>query len=129
MPLGSACVPFMVAGMCENIKACLELPSTNPPNSMFCTAIGLHAAAHMHVADVLTQVVLECNNALGWLEEKQALQAGLRKTDEPLLRAADSKKKAETLSRVCHPLMSKPPPPVSTQPCASAQHMALVEAA
>lgn len=61
------------------------------------------------------QVVSECNAALSWLEQKQALQAGLRKTDDPVLLAADIKKKTETLSRVCHPLMSRPapPPPVS----------------
>ena len=61
------------------------------------------------------QVVSECQAAMQWLQEKQGLQAGQRKTDEPVLTSTDIKKKAETLSRVCHPLMSKPaPPPVCT---------------
>ncbi|KAK9813890.1 hypothetical protein WJX73_003481 [Symbiochloris irregularis] len=68
--------------------------------------------AHSHISkEDKDKVVSECNAALSWLQQKQDLQAGLRKTDDPVLLAADIKKKTETLSRVCHPLMSKPAPP------------------
>lgn len=52
----------------------------------------------------------ECQSALGWLEEKRALQDSMRKTDDPMLVTADIKKKEETLVRVADPILNKPPP-------------------
>ena len=57
------------------------------------------------------QVVAECSSALQWLQDKQQLQAQLRPTDDPVLVHTDINKKNETLSRVCHPITSKPAPP------------------
>ena len=56
------------------------------------------------------QVVAECSNALQWLQDKQQLQAQLRPTEDPVLVHTDINKKNETLSRVCHPITSKPAP-------------------
>lgn len=72
------------------------------------------------------QVLQESQAALAWLEDKRKVQESLAKTDDPLLTAADINKKNETLSRVCHPLMSKPAPkPVrscsATASCAPCQ--------
>ena len=56
------------------------------------------------------QVVKECSTALQWLQDKQQLQAQLRPTEDPVLVHTDINKKNETLSRVCHPVTSKPAP-------------------
>lgn len=59
----------------------------------------------------MLQVIEEANKALSWLEEKQAAQAGLRKTDPPLLLCEEMKKKQDVLTRFSEPLMSRPAPP------------------
>lgn len=63
------------------------------------------------------QVAEEANKALSWLDEKQAAQNSLRKTDEPSLLSGDIKKKQDVLTRFAEPLMSRPapPPPVRAQ--------------
>lgn len=47
-------------------------------------------------------------------------------TDDPVLLSSDATKKAETVARVCNPILSKPPPPPpkkeeAQQPAAGAQ--------
>lgn len=56
-------------------------------------------------------MVAEATKALEWLAEKQRLQEGLRKTDDPILMSADIKKREDTVVRFCDPILSKPPPP------------------
>ena len=55
-------------------------------------------------------MIEEANKALSWLESKQEAQAGLRKTDAPLLVSGDIKKRQDTLTRFAEPIMSKPAP-------------------
>lgn len=57
------------------------------------------------------KVVAEARKALDWLEEKQRLQGTLRKTDDPVLTAADIKKREDTIVRFADPILSKPAPP------------------
>ncbi|GAB4818888.1 hypothetical protein N2152v2_005934 [Parachlorella kessleri] len=66
--------------------------------------------AHIEQAEK-DRVVQECEAALRWLDEKEALQKSLRKTDDPVLLSADVAKKQDTVARVCEPILSKPPPP------------------
>uniref|UniRef100_A0A1D1XWP1 Heat shock protein 14 n=1 Tax=Anthurium amnicola TaxID=1678845 RepID=A0A1D1XWP1_9ARAE len=73
------------------------------------------------------KVVNECNEAEGWLTEKQQQQDVLPKYSAPVLLSADLKRKAETLDRFCRPIMTKPRPPVAkpqTPPEASPQAQA-----
>lgn len=63
------------------------------------------------------QVAEEATKALAWLEERQAAQAALRKTDPPLLLADDIKKKADVLTRFAEPLVSRPAPPPPVRRC------------
>ena len=55
-------------------------------------------------------MIEEANKALSWLDSKQQAQAGLRKTDAPLLVSGDIKKRQDTLTRFAEPIMSKPAP-------------------
>ncbi|CAD7694806.1 unnamed protein product [Ostreobium quekettii] len=57
------------------------------------------------------QVVKECEAALGWMQEKMAIQQGLEKHDDPAIMSADVYRKRDVLERVCKPIMSEPPPP------------------
>ncbi|AQK93137.1 Heat shock 70 kDa protein 14 [Zea mays] len=69
------------------------------------------------------KVISECSEAETWLMEKRQQQDALPKHANPVLLAADLKKKAETLDRFCKPIMTKPkpvpkpqtPPPAETQ--------------
>ncbi|GJP56806.1 hypothetical protein CLOM_g15853 [Closterium sp. NIES-68] len=54
------------------------------------------------------QVVEECNKAEMWLRDLMFQQQKLGKKDNPVLLAADLRKKAETLDRFCKPIMTKP---------------------
>eukprot|EP00250_Pteridium_aquilinum_P013504 c21375_g1_i1 orf=501-3035(-) len=57
------------------------------------------------------KVIAECNKAEDWLREKKQQQDQLRKSANPILLCAEVKKKAETLDRICKPVMMKPRPP------------------
>lgn len=63
-----------------------------------------------------SKVIVECNKAEDWLKEKKQLQDILPKAANPVLHAADIKKKTEVLDRFCKPIMTKsrPPPPKAT---------------
>ncbi|XP_066361911.1 heat shock 70 kDa protein 15-like [Miscanthus floridulus] len=56
------------------------------------------------------KVINECSEAEIWLIEKRQHQDALPKHANPVLLAADLKKKAETLDRFCKPIMTKPKP-------------------
>ncbi|KAJ0745130.1 putative Heat shock protein 70 family [Helianthus annuus] len=56
------------------------------------------------------KVLNECSEAETWLRESQQLQDTLPKHAEPVLLSSDIRKKAETIDRVCRPIMSKPKP-------------------
>jgi heat shock protein 4 len=56
------------------------------------------------------KVVSECNKAEEWFKEKKQQQDGLPKSANPVLLAADLKKKTEVLDRFCKPIMTKPRP-------------------
>ncbi|XP_062179746.1 heat shock 70 kDa protein 15-like [Phragmites australis] len=56
------------------------------------------------------KVINECSEAETWLLEKKQQQDALPKHANPVLLAADLKKKAETLDRFCKPIMTKPKP-------------------
>ncbi|KAF5788116.1 putative Heat shock protein 70 family [Helianthus annuus] len=56
------------------------------------------------------KVLNECLEAETWLRESQQLQDTLPKHAEPVLLSSDIRKKAETIDRVCRPIMSKPKP-------------------
>ncbi|KAI3814957.1 hypothetical protein L1987_14606 [Smallanthus sonchifolius] len=56
------------------------------------------------------KVLNECSEAENWLREKKQLQDSLPKHVDPVLLSSDIRKKAETLDRVCRPIMSKPKP-------------------
>ena len=53
----------------------------------------------------------ESGEALAWLADKEAMQAQLKKHDEPALTGGDCDKKRGVLERVCGPVASKPAPP------------------
>ena len=57
------------------------------------------------------QVVAEAVKAVEWLREKLALQEACAKTDDAVLTAADIRKREDTVTRFCEPIMSKAPPP------------------
>ncbi|KAD6794668.1 hypothetical protein E3N88_05564 [Mikania micrantha] len=56
------------------------------------------------------KVLNECSEVENWLRESKQLQDSLPKHAEPVLLSSDVRKKAETLDRVCRPIMSKPKP-------------------
>ncbi|OEL17456.1 Heat shock 70 kDa protein 14 [Dichanthelium oligosanthes] len=56
------------------------------------------------------KVINECSEAETWLREKKQQQDALPKHANPVLLAADLKKKSETLDRFCKPIMTKPKP-------------------
>ena len=57
------------------------------------------------------QVVDECQKAVAWLQDKQRLQEGAKKSDDPVLLTADIRKKEDTLVRFAEPILNKPAPP------------------
>ena len=65
--------------------------------------------AHIESAD-LEKVAKECNDALGWLNEKKTLQDATPKTQAAVLLSADIEKKAATLERVATPILNRPKP-------------------
>ncbi|XP_076902745.1 heat shock 70 kDa protein 15-like [Bidens hawaiensis] len=56
------------------------------------------------------KVLNECSEAENWLRNAQQLQDTLPKHAEPVLLSSDIRKKADTLDRVCRPIMTKPKP-------------------
>lgn len=105
----------------------------------FLAALGEARTAHLEEEEK-NKVAGECQAALDWLAEKEALQQQAAKVnrpglmmgarrlhsccyipypgssswaqfDDPVLMAADVQKKEETVRRVCEPVLSKPPPP------------------
>ncbi|KAK9060489.1 hypothetical protein SSX86_021193 [Deinandra increscens subsp. villosa] len=62
------------------------------------------------------KVLNECSEAENWLREKKQLQDSLPKHADPVLLSSDIRKKAETLDRVCRPIMSKPKPAAAPTP-------------
>merc|ERR1712159_206187 len=67
-------------------------------------------------AEDRAKVEAECDRALTWLDEKEALQAGMQKTDAPILLSCEVKKKQEVVERVCNMNMFKPKPPPPKEP-------------
>merc|ERR1711871_603079 len=63
-----------------------------------------------------SKVEAECDRAMTWLDEKEGLQAGMRKTDAPILLTHEIKKKQEVVERVCNLNMFKPKPPPPKEP-------------
>ncbi|XP_072959958.1 heat shock 70 kDa protein 15-like [Typha angustifolia] len=62
------------------------------------------------------KVIDECSQAEAWLREKKHQQDAVPKHANPVLLSADVKRKAETLDRVCRPIMARPrPPPAKPQ--------------
>lgn len=64
------------------------------------------------------KVIAECNKAEEWFKDKKQQQDGLPKSANPVLLAAELKKKTEVLDRFCKPIMTKarpaPPKPAPT---------------
>ncbi|KAH9615787.1 hypothetical protein KSS87_003282 [Heliosperma pusillum] len=56
------------------------------------------------------KVLNACADAEAWLREKQQQQDTLPKYATPLLRSADIMKKADEVTRLCRPIMTKPKP-------------------
>ncbi|XP_074312551.1 heat shock 70 kDa protein 15-like [Silene latifolia] len=56
------------------------------------------------------KVLNACGDAEAWLREKQQQQDALPKYATPLLRSADIMKKADEVTRLCRPIMTKPKP-------------------
>lgn len=79
--------------------------------------------AHIEAGDRET-IVKECASASAWLTDKMSQQEATPKTDAPCVFAHEMTKKAETLERVCKPIMNKPkpapPPPAAEEPKADA---------
>lgn len=63
----------------------------------------------------------ECEAAPVWLQEKQALQSAQPAHADPVLVCKDIAKKAETVQRVCQPILSQPPPAPAAPAPASAK--------
>ncbi|KAG0585213.1 hypothetical protein M758_3G267900 [Ceratodon purpureus] len=59
------------------------------------------------------KVIAECNKAEEWFKDKKQQQDALPKSANPVLLAAELKKKTEVLDRFCKPIMTKarPAPP------------------
>uniref|UniRef100_A0A7I4C387 Uncharacterized protein n=1 Tax=Physcomitrium patens TaxID=3218 RepID=A0A7I4C387_PHYPA len=70
---------------------------------------------HIDAADK-EKVIAECNKAEEWFKDKKQQQDALPKCANPVLLAAEVKKKTEVLDRFCKPIMTKarPVPPKST---------------
>lgn len=69
------------------------------------------APEHAHISeDDRGKVRAECEAALSWLKEKRGYQESLAKTDDPVLTVEEMRKKADTVERVCKPVMSQPAP-------------------
>ncbi|XP_038898913.1 heat shock 70 kDa protein 15-like [Benincasa hispida] len=62
------------------------------------------------------KVLNECVEAEAWLREKKQHQDSLPKHATPVLFSADVRKKAETLDRICRPIMTKPKPAAPETP-------------
>ena len=71
--------------------------------------------AHISAED-RSKVEAECDRAMTWLDEKEGLQAGMRKTDAPIYLTHEIKKKQEVVERVCNLNMFKPKPPPPKEP-------------
>lgn len=79
--------------------------------------------AHIDAAD-LEKITKECNDALSWLNEKQALQASTAKTQPAVLLSADIEKKRATLERYATPILNRPKPkPKVEEPAAEPEPM------
>lgn len=78
----------------------------------FAAVAGSQDAKHAHLTtDDRALLEKESAEALAWLDEKEKLQEGLERWDDPALTADDCDKKRGVLERVCGPVASKPPPP------------------
>ena len=88
----------------------------------YLSVAGSELPAHAHLsADERGTLHKEASEALAWLGDKLALQAQLAKHDEPVLTAADIRKKAGALDRACKPIATKPAPkPAAPAPEAAA---------
>lgn len=64
---------------------------------------------HIDVAEK-QKVIAECNKAEEWIRDKRQQQEQLPRTANPVLLAADVRKKTEVLDRFCKPIMTKPRP-------------------
>ncbi|XP_016440765.1 heat shock 70 kDa protein 14 [Nicotiana tabacum] len=64
---------------------------------------------HIDLADK-QKVLNECVEAEAWLREKKQQQDSLPKHANPVLLSADVRRKAESLDKVCRPIMMKPKP-------------------
>ena len=68
-------------------------------------------AKYAHIsAEEKGRVLKECQNAMGWLSEKIALQDQTAKTVSPVIMSFEITKKMEVIQRVCNPIMMKPAP-------------------
>ncbi|KAJ7299180.1 hypothetical protein O6H91_Y285900 [Diphasiastrum complanatum] len=56
------------------------------------------------------KVMMECSKAEEWLKDKKYQQDAVPRFANPILRAAEIKKKTEFLDRICKPIMMKPKP-------------------
>ena len=65
--------------------------------------------AHIDAAE-LESVMAEVKLATDWLAEKQQLQSGQAKSDDPVLLSADIAKKEEALKRFAQPILARPKP-------------------
>ena len=72
----------------------------------------------------MEKITKECNDALSWLNEKQALQASTAKTQPAVLLSADIEKKRATLERYATPILNRPKPkPKVEEPAAEPEPM------
>jgi len=95
---------------------------TNSANG-FLAMCGDEDHAHIDAAD-LEKITKECNDALSWLNEKQALQASTAKTQPAVLLSADIEKKRATLERYATPILNRPKPkPKVEEPAAEPEPM------
>jgi len=71
------------------------------------------APEYAHISeDDRAKVKGECDAASAWLNEKRGYQDAMGKHEEPILTVAEIARKAETVERVCGPIMSQPAPKV-----------------
>lgn len=74
-------------------------------------ASGGQDAKYAHLSeDDLSHVRSEAEAAMAWLAEKESLQAMAPAHEDPVLVVADVEKKADTVARICDPILTKPPP-------------------
>ncbi|WVZ96788.1 hypothetical protein U9M48_042381 [Paspalum notatum var. saurae] len=64
---------------------------------------------HIDIADK-QKVIKECSEAENWLRDRKQQQDALPKHANPVLLVSELKNKAETLDRLCKPIMMKPKP-------------------